>query len=53
MEMVAEGYYGTKCMKEVNEKYKVEMPILDTVYNILYNKRPPYAEIRQLTEIFR
>lgn len=53
MEMVAEGYYGTKCIKEVNEKYNVEMPILDAVYNILYNKKSPYTEIRQLTEIFR
>lgn len=53
MEMVAEGYYGTKCIKEVNEKYNVEMPILNAVYNILYNKKSPFTEIRQLTEIFR
>lgn len=54
MEMVAEGYYGTKCIKEINEKYyKVDMPILDAVYNILYNKMSPYIEIKQLTGIFR
>lgn len=53
MEMVAEGYYGTKCIKEVNEKYNVEMPILNAVYNILYNKKSPFTEIRQLTEMFR
>ena len=53
MEMVAEGYYGTKCIKEVNEKYNVEMPILDAVYNILYNKKSSFSEIRQLTETFR
>lgn len=53
MEMVAEGYYGTKCIKEVNEKYNVEMPILDAVYNILYNKKSSFTEIRQLTETFR
>ena len=52
MEMVAEGYYGTKCIKEVNEKYNVEMPILDAVYNILYNKKSSFTEIRQLTETF-
>ena len=53
MEMVAEGYYGTKCIKEVNEKYNVEMPILDAVYNSLYNKKSSFTEIRQLTETFR
>ena len=53
MEMVAEGYYGTKCIKEVNEKYNVEMPILNAVYNILYNKKSSFTEIRQLTETFR
>ena len=53
MEMVAEGYYGTKCIKEVNEKYNVEMPILDAVYNILYNKKSSFTEIRKLTETFR
>ena len=53
MEMVAEGYYGTKCIKEVNEKYNVEMPILDAVYNILYNKKSSFNELRHLTDTFR
>ncbi len=53
MEMIAEGYYGTKCIREINEKYNVNMPILDTVYNILYEKKAPLAEIRKLTETFK
>ncbi|MCH5329132.1 MAG: NAD(P)-binding domain-containing protein [Coprobacter sp.] len=53
MEMIAEGYYGTKCIKEINEQYQVEMPILDTVYNILYRKLSSYIEIKRLQESFR
>ena len=42
MEMVAEGYYGTKCMYAINEAGpQVVMPILDCVYDILYQKVPP------------
>lgn len=36
MEQTAEGYYGTKCMHEINQRLAVDMPILDTVYDILY-----------------
>ena len=50
MEMIAEGYYGTKCIKEINEKYNVNMPILDAVYNILYERIAPSIEIKLLTE---
>lgn len=53
MEMVAEGYFGTKCMKEINKKLHVNMPILDAVYNILYGKVSPRVEIKLLTDSFR
>ena len=53
MEMIAEGYYGTKCIHEINEKYKVNMPILDALYAILYERKSPTIEIRQLTQTFK
>ena len=53
MEMIAEGYYGTKCIHEINEKYKVNMPILDALYDILYERKSPTTVIRQLTETFK
>ncbi len=53
MEMIAEGYYGTKCIYEINEKYKVDMPILNALYDILYNRKSPVTVIRKLTEGFK
>jgi glycerol-3-phosphate dehydrogenase (NAD(P)+) len=53
MEMIAEGYYGTKCIYEINEKYKVSMPILDALYSILYEKKSPTTVIHKLTETFK
>lgn len=53
MEMIAEGYYGTKCIKEINRYYHVNMPIVDAVYNILYERISPLVEIKLLTDSFR
>lgn len=53
MEMIAEGFYGTKCMKEINRHFHVNMPILDAVYNILYEKISPSIEIKLLTDSLR
>ncbi len=53
MEMIAEGYFGCKCMKEINRHMHVNMPILDAVYNILYERISPAIEIKLLTDSFR
>ena len=52
MEMVAEGYYGAKCIWEMNAKFKTKIPIVETVYRILYEKSSPKAEIQRLIELF-
>jgi glycerol-3-phosphate dehydrogenase (NAD(P)+) len=53
MEMIAEGYYGTKCIREINNHYNVEMPILDAIYSILYERKSAVPMIRKLIEKFR
>lgn len=50
MNMIAEGYYAANCLHEVNKKYKVDMPISETVYAILYQKSNPVTQIKQLAE---
>jgi glycerol-3-phosphate dehydrogenase (NAD(P)+) len=50
MDMIAEGYYATKCLVEINKEYGVEMPILEAVNNILYERISPVIEIRILSE---
>ncbi len=49
MQMIAEGYYGTKCIHIFNERYHVDLPIAQAVYNILYNHASPVLEIQELT----
>ena len=53
MHMIAEGYYAAKTIKEINSEYKVNMPITEAVYNILYENISPAIEIRLLTEHLR
>lgn len=50
MNMIAEGYYGTKCIYEINKKYNVYMPIAEAMYKILYEHKYPAYIIKQLTE---
>lgn len=53
MDMVAEGYFGTKCIYQINSKDKAaEMPILECVYEILYKNRNPRKAIDSITASF-
>jgi glycerol-3-phosphate dehydrogenase (NAD(P)+) len=50
MDMIAEGYYAVKSVIEINKKFQVEMPIVEAVYNILYERISPLIEMRILTD---
>jgi glycerol-3-phosphate dehydrogenase (NAD(P)+) len=49
MNMVAEGYYASKSIHEINKKHQVSLPICEAVYRILYENVSPKNEIRQLS----
>ena len=52
MEMIAEGYYGAKCIYELNDRFKVDIPIVDTVYKILHEKMDPKVAVKRLIDYF-
>lgn len=51
MSMVAEGYYATKSAYLLKDTKKTKTPIIDSVYNILYNKKNPKKVFKNLTDL--
>ncbi len=49
MAMVAEGYYASKCIWEINKAMQVDMPIADAVYKVLYEKKSVKKTFKALT----
>ncbi len=49
MQMVAEGFYGTKAIYLANQRFHVTLPIVDTMYKILYKHQSPKIGIQELT----
>ncbi len=50
MSMVAEGYYATKSAWELNQKYGANTPIIDAVYEILYQGKEAKKIFKKLTD---
>lgn len=50
MNMVAEGYHAVKCVHEINARLKVDMPITEATYRMLYERMAPLMEMRLLSE---
>lgn len=48
MNMVAEGYYAARLIREVRKENEVKMPIADAVYKILYENRNPKKVMAKL-----
>ncbi len=50
MSMVAEGYYATKSAFNIKEENGANTPIIDAVYNVLYNNKDAKKEFNKLTD---
>lgn len=48
MTMVAEGYYAVEGIYHLARHLQVDVPIVSTVYRILYNRISPYVEFKLL-----
>ena len=49
MTMVAEGYYASECIKKINDRHGIAMPIADMVYEVLYRKANARKVMQKLT----
>jgi len=52
MKMVAEGYYASRCIHEINKEEQASIPILEAIYNVLYENIPVATEMKRLSEYF-
>ncbi len=50
MTMVAEGYFAADCIRHVNLQHRIEMPIADMVYNVLYKGLSARKSMKNLTK---
>jgi glycerol-3-phosphate dehydrogenase (NAD(P)+) len=53
MSMVAEGYYATQSMHNINLNHKVNLPIATAMYNILYRGTDAQQEIAKLSQVLQ
>ncbi len=48
--MVVEGFFTAKAAKKLGEKYKVDLPIIEEVNNVLFYGREPKVSVKSLME---
>ncbi len=49
MTMVAEGYFAADCIRHINTRHRVDMPIAEMVYKVLYEGASARRCMRELT----
>ena len=49
MTMVAEGYFAAECIRHINFRHQVDMPIAEMVYKVLYERASARRSMKELT----
>lgn len=52
MKMIAEGYFATKAIHNIAREHQIQLPILNTIHDILYNNDSPTIAMKLLNEEF-
>ncbi|MBP5516878.1 MAG: NAD(P)-binding domain-containing protein [Bacteroidales bacterium] len=50
MKMVAEGYYAVKGVEKIRQDLNIKMPIVEAVYDILYERKSPAKRMKNVLE---
>jgi glycerol-3-phosphate dehydrogenase (NAD(P)+) len=51
LNMVAEGYFASRCMHKTNQGVNASMPIANTIYEILWNQVPAVQGFKKIEEV--
>jgi glycerol-3-phosphate dehydrogenase (NAD(P)+) len=51
MNMVAEGYYASKCIYNINKKMGADIPVAETIYKILWEKMNAEEGFKAVEEV--
>ena len=51
MNMVAEGYYASKCIYNINKKIGADIPVAETIYKILWERLSPEEGFSRVEEV--
>jgi glycerol-3-phosphate dehydrogenase (NAD(P)+) len=51
MNMVAEGYYASKCIYNINKRIGADIPIAETIYKILWERLPAAKEFCRVEDV--
>lgn len=48
MTMIAEGYFASECIRHINLKHKIDMPVAKMVFDVLYNGASARKSMKEL-----